>query len=194
VGRRTQPSDWLGAEQILRANGADIVPVNRGGAITFHGPGQIVLYPILKVADHASGPRVFVRLLEEVIIRLLAQWGIEGRRIDKKPGVWVMSPHPEKIASIGIRIEQGVSLHGFALNVDPDLTPFDSIRPCGLADCRMTSMRKVRRAELPLADIKHQLAGIFSEIFGIEWTMGTEVPYNHIAAGYGLLHDGLRHR
>ena len=184
VGRSTQPSDWLGNEQVLRANGADIVHVNRGGAITFHGPGQIVLYPILKVADHAAGPRVFVRLLEEVIIRLLAQWGIEGRRIDKKPGVWVMSSHPAKIASIGIRIEQGVSLHGFALNVDPDLTPFRYIHPCGLRDCRMTSMREMGRANLPLADIKHDLAGIFGEVFGIEWTTAAEVPFNHVTADY----------
>jgi len=193
VGRSTRPSDWLGNEQVLRTQGADLVHVNRGGAITFHGPGQIVLYPILKVADYAAGPRPFVRLLEEVIIRFLARWGIEGRRIDKKPGVWVLSPCPAKIASIGIRIERGVSLHGFALNVDLDLTPFQYIHPCGLTDCRMTSMRDLGIPDLSLARIKHDLAGIFSEVFAIDWTTVTEPPFNHLTAHHGLLHDGVCH-
>lgn len=188
LGRSTRPSDWLGNQQVLRAHGADLVRVNRGGAITFHGPGQIVLYPILKVADYAAGPRLFVRLLEEVIIRLLAHWGIEGRRIDKKPGVWVMSSHPAKIASIGVRIEQGISLHGFALNVDLDLTPFQYIHPCGLTDCRMTSMQELGIPDLSLANIKHDLTSIFSEVFAIQWTTGTELLFNHVGADHGPLH------
>lgn len=193
VGRGTQQSDWLGNDHLLHTLGADLVRVNRGGAITFHGPGQIVVYPILKVSDYATGPRLFVRLLEEVIIQLLARWGIDGRRIDKKPGVWVMSPQPAKIASIGIRIEQNISLHGFALNVDLDLTPFQYIHPCGLTDCRMTSMRDLGKADLSLNTIKQGLAELFSEVFSIEWTTTTEIPVNRITADHDPVGDMTCH-
>jgi lipoate-protein ligase B len=193
VGRSTQPSDWLGDEQVLRTQGAALLRVNRGGSITFHGPGQIVLYPILKVADYAAGPRRLVWLLEEVIIRLLAHWSIEGHRIDKKPGVWVMSPHQAKIASIGIRIEQGVSLHGFALNVDMDLTPFQYIHPCGFSDCIMTSMERLGKARLSIHGIKRDLARIFAEVFSIEWTAGTENVFNNVTAMHEAVHDNACH-
>jgi lipoyl(octanoyl) transferase len=181
LGRSTRPSDWGGDEYALRANGADVHPVNRGGSITFHGPGQIVVYPILKIDAYAAGPRRLVWMLEEVIVRLLARWNIPGCRVDKKPGVWVTSPRPAKIASIGIRIEQGISLHGFALNVDMDLAPFQYIRPCGLMDCFMTSMTNLGKTGFSTDEIKHELARIFGDVFGIEWTT-TESPSNCAAA------------
>ncbi len=192
-GRSTRPSDWLGTDQTLDTLRANLVRVNRGGAMTFHGPGQIVVYPILKVTDYATGPRLFVRLLEEVIIQLLARWDIEGRRLDKKPGVWVMTPQPAKIASIGIRIEQGISLHGFALNVDLDLTPFQYIHPCGLTDCRMTSMQDLGGTDCSLNTVKHHLAGIFSEVFAIEWATVTEIPVDRITKDCDPVHDGICH-
>lgn len=182
LGRRTQPSDWLGNEQVLRTYGADLVHVNRGGSITFHGPGQIMVYPILKVAEYAAGPRRLVWLLEEVIIRLLKHWDISGQRIDKKPGVWVISPQPAKIAALGIRIEHGISLHGFALNVDMNLLPFQHIHPCGFANCLITSMKNVRNIDFPIGKIKLDLARIFSEVFEIEWTTVTENPFDQVAA------------
>jgi lipoate-protein ligase B len=98
--------------------------------VTFHGPGQIVVYPVLQLDRYAAGPRQLVWLLEEVIIQVLQRWNIVGSRIVGKPGVWVMTPGPQKIAFLGIRIEHGVTLHGFALNVDLDLTPFQRIHPC----------------------------------------------------------------
>lgn len=167
LGRRTRPSDWGGRESVLCADGADLHRVNRGGSVTFHGPGQIVAYPILKFARYAAGPRHLVWLLEEVVIRLLADWDIAGTRIAGKPGVWVMSPEPQKLAFIGIRMERGVTLHGIALNVDLDLTPFHRIHPCGLADCPVTSMALVRQSPISIDAVKQVLAQRFIEVFSL---------------------------
>ncbi len=170
LGRRTQPSDWGGRESILCADGAELHHVNRGGSVTFHGPGQIVAYPILKVDRYAAGPKHLVWLLEEVIIRLLNDWDIAGTRIAGKPGVWVMSPEPQKLAFIGIRMERGVTLHGIALNVDLDLAPFQRIHPCGLADCRVTSMASVRASRISVDVVKQALAQSFIEVFSLSET------------------------
>lgn len=174
LGRSARPCDWDGDVETLRAQGAELHHVNRGGSITFHGPGQLVLYPILKMTDYAAGPRQIVWLLEEALIRLLARWDIDGRRLVKKPGVWITSPLPTKIASIGIRIERGVSLHGCSLNVDMDLGPFGLIRPCGIRDCRMTTMACLNKTGLSIDMIKRDLARIFGEVFGIEWATAVE--------------------
>ena len=109
--------------------------------------------------------------LEEVIIRLLAKWDIGGCRIDKRPGVWVMNPTPTKIASIGLRIQQGITLHGFALNVDMDLEPFRRIHPCGLPHCPVTSMATLLHTTIPMDEIRDELACILSTVFAIEWTL-----------------------
>lgn len=171
LGRTTKLSDWGGNETALRANGADLCYVNRGGSVTYHGPGQIVAYPIIRLSRHAAGPRQLVWQLEEVIIRLLAKWNIDGSRIGKRPGVWVMSPTPAKIASIGLRIQQGITLHGFALNVDMDLEPFQRIHPCGLPHCPVTSMATLLNTEIPIDEIKDELAHILSTVFAIEWAL-----------------------
>jgi lipoate-protein ligase B len=185
LGRSTKLSDWGGDETVLRANGAELYRVNRGGSVTFHGPGQIVVYPILKVTQHAAGPRQLVRLLEEVIIRLLSRWGLDGRRADNKPGVWVMTPTPAKVASIGIRVEQGISLHGFALNVDMDLAPFQKIHPCGCRDCLVTSMRTLCKTRLSIDEIKHDLARIFGDVFAIKLATVPEDPCTYLTAADG---------
>ncbi len=165
LGRRSTPSHWGGNEAVLCANGAELHYVNRGGSVTYHGPGQIVVYPILKLAGFATGPRQLVWLLEEVIIRLLSGWNITGSRITGKPGVWVMTPESEKIGFLGVRIERGVTLHGFALNVDLDLTPFLRIHPCGLSDCRVTSMAATCKASVSVDAVKQELAQIFATVF-----------------------------
>ncbi len=177
LGRSAQTSHWGGNEDVLRANGAELHHVNRGGSVTYHGPGQIVVYLILRLAQHATGPRQLVWLLEEVIIRVLKNWKIDGHRIDKKPGVWVMVPEPAKIASIGIRVERGMTLHGFSLNVDMDLTPFRHIHPCGFSNCRVTSMAALLKSTLSVNDIKHELAQIFGTVFSIEWSTEKMIPH-----------------
>jgi lipoate-protein ligase B len=181
LGRTTKPSDWGGNEAALRANGADLWHVNRGGSVTYHGPGQIVAYPIIRLSQHAAGPRQLVWQLEEVMIRLLAKWNIAGCRIDKRPGVWVMKPTPAKIASIGLRIHQGITLHGFALNVDMDLEPFRRIHPCGLPHCPVTSMATLLNTEVPMNEIKNELAHIWSTVFAIEWTLAVGTLDGYVA-------------
>lgn len=158
LGRRTTVSHWGGNASLLCEHGAELHYVNRGGSVTFHGPGQIVVYPVVKVDRHATGPRQLVGLLEEIIVQLLSRWDITGHRIPGKPGVWVMTPTPEKIAFVGIRIERGVTLHGCALNVDLDVTPFHRIHPCGFSDCRITSMAAVCQKAISLDPVKQEVA------------------------------------
>lgn len=170
LGRRTRPSHWGGSESALCTDGVELHHVNRGGSVTFHGPGQIVVYPVLTLDRHAAGPRQLVWLLEEVIIQVLERWNITGSRVVGKPGVWIMTPEPQKIAFLGIRIEHGVTLHGFALNVDLDLTPFQRIHPCGFPDCRVTSMSAIRQAAVPVDIVKQELAQTFAAVFAFNWS------------------------
>ena len=170
LGRSTHPTHWNCGEEVLRQTGASLQSVDRGGSITYHGPGQVVGYPILKLSHYCSGPKQYVRMLEEVLIQTLARWGIDGYRLDKKPGVWVRWNHADaKIAAIGVRIDHGVTIHGFALNVDLDLSPFSHILPCGLAQCPITSMAEVRQsAPSPLA-VAQQVAVEFARTFNMQW-------------------------
>ncbi|HSL02004.1 MAG TPA: lipoyl(octanoyl) transferase LipB [Nitrospiraceae bacterium] len=170
LGRSTQPAHWDCGEEILHRTGASLQFVDRGGSITYHGPGQVVGYPILKLSHYCSGPKQYVRKLEEVLIHTLLRWGIEGYRIEKKPGIWVRWNHADaKIASIGVRIDHGVTIHGFALNVDLDLSPFSHIMPCGLAQCHITSMAEVRQSAVSSTVIAQQVAEEFARIFNIRW-------------------------
>jgi len=170
LGRSTQPAHWGDGEEVLRRTGASIEFVDRGGSITYHGPGQIVGYPILKLSRYCSGPKQYVWKLEEVLIHTLLRWGIEGYRIEKNPGVWVRRNHTDaKIAAIGVRINHGVTIHGFALNVDLDLSPFSHIMPCGLAQCHITSLAEVRHSALSSTVVAQQVAEEFAQIFNIQW-------------------------
>jgi lipoyl(octanoyl) transferase len=170
VGRRTKSVHLRRGEVALRATGAAIEPVNRGGSVTYHGPGQLVGYPILTLTQYASGPKAYVRLLEDVLIATLAVTGITGHRMAHKPGVWTRSDRGmAKVASIGVRVEHGVTLHGFALNVDLNLSPFALIVPCGLEECETTSMAEIMQAPVSLPLIARQVATAFSSVFHLVW-------------------------
>ncbi len=143
--------------------------VERGGSVTYHGPGQVVGYPIMRLREFCAGPKVYMRLLEEVVIRVLAEWGIDAHRIEKLTGVWVGRDPAEKIAAMGVRISQGVTMHGFALNVAMDLSPFHAIVPCGIPGCRATSMAAVLGKPVSVAEARRSLAARFTEVFGLEW-------------------------
>lgn len=143
--------------------------VERGGSVTYHGPGQIVGYPILRLRDFCAGPKAYMRMLEEVITRVLGEWGITAHHVDKFPGVWVGRNPSEKIAAMGVRISEGVTMHGFALNVTMDLAPFHAIVPCGIPGCRATSMAAVLGQPVPVAEVRRSLAARFSDVFGLEW-------------------------
>ena len=170
MGRRTRLSDWGGDEVALCQTGTELHRVNRGGSVTFHGPGQVVAYPILKVDRYAAGPKQLVRLFEDIVIQLLGYWKITGIRLEGKPGVWVRNPEPQKIAFIGIRIERGVTLHGLAINVDLDLTPFQRIHPCGMIDCPVTSMAALCRTPIAVDAVRQVLAQTFKEMFSLAET------------------------
>lgn len=168
AGRRTKPGhikpDCTSAD-------IPIETVNRGGSVTYHGPGQLIAYPIFALIHHAQGVKAYVRMLEEVLIRTLRCWDIHGYRMGKAPGVWTRAKQQEvKIASIGARVDRGITLHGFALNVNNDLAPFSCIMPCGLDGCRMTSMAEILETEISLPLVAEQVAEAFSTTFHLQWT------------------------
>lgn len=135
-------------------NGAPVIDVDRGGKITWHGPGQLVGYPIVKLKNPHELVG-FVREIEAGLINVCLDFGINGQRIEGRSGVWVSDDSgTRKIAAIGIRVASGTSMHGFALNVDPDLTAFSEIIPCGIADAEVTSMKQELGREITIADVQ----------------------------------------
>jgi lipoyl(octanoyl) transferase len=130
--------------------GVDLVESDRGGDVTFHGPGQIVAYPIVRLIDHALSVGAYVRRLEEVVIATLAEFGVAAQKDESAIGVWVNDDDElAKICALGVRIRKGISLHGIALNVETDLSYFNLIVPCGLALRQVTSMRKMLGDKTP---------------------------------------------
>jgi lipoyl(octanoyl) transferase len=135
-------------------NGAPVIDVDRGGKITWHGPGQLVGYPIVKLKNPHELVG-FVRAIEAGVIAVCHDFGIIGQRIEGRSGVWVSDEKgARKIAAIGIRVASGTSMHGFALNVAPDLSAFSAIIPCGIADAEVTSMERELGREITIADVQ----------------------------------------
>lgn len=143
---------------------AAFVEVDRGGDITYHGPGQMVGYPILDLDRHFTDIHKYLRCLEEVIIRTCADYGIEAGRIEGLTGVWVGS---EKICAMGIRCSRWVTMHGFGFNINADLTYFDHIVPCGIQEKGVTSIQKILGEPVSIDRVKQQLAGHFEDVFDI---------------------------
>ena len=165
LGRRGRPDDILADAEELKALGAAVRRTDRGGEVTYHGPGQLVGYPILDLRKLAAGPLDYVRRLERVLIATLADFGIRGESEDRPTGVWVGRA---KIAAIGVKISRGVTTHGFALNVDPDLTYFDRIVPCGMPDVPVTSMAAAAGIPATVGDAARALTARFAETFALE--------------------------
>jgi lipoyl(octanoyl) transferase len=163
VGRAAMDGANLGAgEGYLRSLGAEVFWSDRGGDATFHGPGQIVGYPILRLKDRDT--HGYLRRLEDVLIRVLAEYGLEGWHHPEYTGVWVGE---EKIAAIGVKFSSGwIASHGFALNVNTDLSWFDRITPCGIEELGVTSLRKKLGREVPLAEVEGKLVNHFRRLFG----------------------------
>jgi lipoate-protein ligase B len=162
LGRRGNREHLLASEEILKEKGVSIFHVERGGDITYHGPGQMVVYPILHLKDYGYRVVRYVGQLEEVIIRVLRDFGIEGKRDALNRGVWV---NQDKIASIGVAIKRWISFHGLALNYGTDLSYFDLINPCGLEGVKVTSMEKVLGAKISQEDLFHRMTFHFEEVF-----------------------------
>jgi len=164
LGARGKAENLLLTEDSLRQLGASVVRVDRGGDVTFHGPGQLVGYPILDLRRWHQGPLWYVRSLEAVLIEALAHFGVAGERVAKRPGVWVDGA---KIASIGVRVSRGITSHGFALNVAPEMRWFSYMVPCGLPDVRMTSMAELG-ATADLGEVMDAVIEAFARVFEIE--------------------------
>lgn len=159
LGRGAKASNLRLSEATLAARGIPVHRVGRGGDVTYHGPGQLVGYPIVDLTQQGRDLHRFLRLLEETLLTTLAAFGLRGRRQPGCTGVWV---DDAKIASIGIGVRHWISWHGFALNVATDLRAFETIVPCGLADVTMTSMAALLGAPLPLAEVEAVLIDAFA--------------------------------
>lgn len=172
LGKSGDFSNLLLNEAQLTEKGATFYKINRGGDITYHGPGQIVGYPILDLDNFFTDIHKYLRLLEEMIILTLAEYGLKAERSDGETGVWldVGTPFARKICAMGVRASRWVTMHGFALNVNADLGYFDNIIPCGIRGKAVTSLNvELGKKEVDEAEVKDKLLKHFSELFEAEF-------------------------
>lgn len=196
LGRRSSDGDILATPEELASAGATVEETDRGGETTYHGPGQLVVYPIVSIRELKIGPVAYVRLLEEVTLQLLSAHGIRGHRVVGKTGVWVggepggkvsagAAPAGRKIAAIGVRVSSGVTMHGLSLNVDPDLTMYDWIVPCGMTGLDVTSMRAETDGDATVEAVAREWAESFAEILGYD--LAFVEPEQFAAARNGIV-------
>lgn len=155
------------AEHILAPGAIPVIQVDRGGQVTYHGPGQIVAYPLVDISRKGIGVRDFVCRIEEAIIRVLAQYGVSGERVAGAPGIYV---NGAKIASLGLRVRRGCTFHGLALNVDMDLEPFQRINPCGYAGLQVTQLSAFVQARL--GEVEDRLVASLQQRLGYSEVTG----------------------
>lgn len=173
LGKSGNVNHLLINEKQLSDKNATYYKINRGGDITYHGPGQIVGYPILDLDNFFTDIHKYLRFLEEIVIKTLAEYGIESSRSKGETGVWLdteNSAKTRKICAIGVRTSRWVTMHGFAFNINADMNYFENIIPCGIQDKAVTSMDKELGQKINLEDVKQKLKRHFSEIFECEIT------------------------
>ena len=164
LGRRTEDTEL----HIPDDADVEIVETNRGGKSTFHGPGQLVCYPILDLKRHGRDVKEYVRMLEQALIRTVAPFGLEAECIDGLTGVW-LTPPPRKLASIGVHVSRWVTTHGYALNVDLDPAPFtDWITACGLDDATFTTVTREAGRPVTVDEVRPHAVAALEEVFGLE--------------------------
>jgi lipoyl(octanoyl) transferase len=172
LGRNANRSNLLASESVLRQKNVELHSTNRGGDITYHGPGQIVGYPILNLDKIKRDVGWYVRALEEAMIRTSADFGVTAYRVPGKTGIWVEAvPTEEKLAAIGVHISRWVTSHGFAYNVSTDLRNFDLIIPCGISDRKATSLEKLLQRSVSLSEVKPGLSHHLAELISRAPTM-----------------------
>ena len=159
IGKSGKDTNLLIPKELLVQRGISFYHINRGGDITYHGPGQLVCYPILNLEEFHLGLKEYVHLLEEAVICVCAFYGIEAGRLEKATGVWLegSTPRARKICAIGVRSSHYVTMHGLALNVNTDLRYFSYIHPCGFIDKGVTSLRQELKHEVPMDEVKQRL-------------------------------------
>jgi lipoyl(octanoyl) transferase len=171
LGRNGKREHLRASDRLLAQMGAEFHPTDRGGDITYHGPGQIVGYPILDLAEHRRDIRWYVEQLEETMIHATRDFGIQAHRVAGKHGIWVGSANgtaaaEEKLAALGVHLSRWVTSHGFAYNVSTDLRYFDLIVPCGIQDARATSLERILNRDVETAEAKARLNAHFADVFG----------------------------
>lgn len=167
-GKSSDESNVLFTEQFLKERGVSLFQIDRGGDVTYHGPGQLVGYPIFDLESFDIGLRQYIYNLEDIIIRLLAAYDIQASRLPTAAGVWLDVDKPatvRKICAIGVRSSRFVTMHGFALNVNTDLSYFSLINPCGFSDKGVTSMEKELGKKVDIEEVKERCKQLFEEIF-----------------------------
>lgn len=170
LGKSGKRENLLISEEELNQRNAQYYEINRGGDITYHGPGQLVVYPILDLDNFFTDIHKYLRYLEEAVIQTLAEFGIQGERYEGFTGVWinVNSSNPRKICAMGVRASRWVTMHGLALNVNPDIHYFSHIVPCGIADKAVTSMQRETSQPLDIKQVESILLEKLEEIFGMQ--------------------------
>lgn len=163
LGRRDCDGDFISTRAVIRKDGIEIVKTDRGGRVTYHGPGQVVGYFIADIASKGIGIKDFVNSVEELLIATLADFGIKGERDEKHPGIWTGK---NKIAAVGFSVSHGITMHGFALNVNPDLSPYRHIVACGIRDRGVTSMKEISE-NVRNADVRESLVKNAGAIFQV---------------------------
>ena len=165
-GRRTTADELPMSEDWYRMQGIEVTDTDRGGRVTYHGPGQLVGYPIVSLRAYRDDVHDYIRRMERVIIEALSGWGVEAEVVNGLTGVW--TAERRKIGSIGVHVSRGVTTHGFAINVNNDLQPFEWVIPCGLESCRMTSLTRELGSEQDLDAFATTVRDRFGEIYGRE--------------------------
>jgi lipoyl(octanoyl) transferase len=173
LGKSGDKANMLKGMAELANIDAEFIEIDRGGDITYHGPGQIVGYPILDLDKHFTDIHKYLRYLEEVIIRTCADYGIEADRIDGLTGVWIGD---QKICAMGIRCSRWVTMHGFALNVNTDLSYFNHIVPCGITDKEVTSLQEVLGHKVDESQVKKHLITHFQDVFDVTVSKVASLP------------------
>lgn len=163
LGKHAKESNVLFNEEQLARRGVELHHIERGGDVTYHGPGQLVAYPLLDLEHHHLGVKDYVHILEEAVIRTIADYRLKGERINGASGVWigVGSPRERKICALGVKCSRFITMHGLALNVNTDMSGFSLINPCGFVDKGVTSMALELSHPIPIDDIKYSLSNNF---------------------------------
>jgi lipoyl(octanoyl) transferase len=171
LGKSANQENLLMSTQELQKQSIEVYDIERGGDITYHGPGQLVVYPIFDLEQLNIGVKQFVYNIEEAVIRVLEEFGIQSQRIENRIGIWLDfgMPNERKIAAIGIKCSRHVSMHGLALNVNTDLSLFQNIIPCGIQDKAVSSIENELGRKIEMADVKKLLLQQFSVIFDINF-------------------------
>lgn len=172
LGKSGDSRNLLIAEHICKSKNIDYYPINRGGDITYHGPGQLVAYPIIDLDEFGIGIKSYISMLEDVVISVLAEYNIRGMKDEGAMGVWVDADNPakaRKICAIGVKASRYVTMHGLALNINTDLSYFSFINPCGFTDKPVTSIYKETGKEVDMQEVSDKMKNKFEEVFGFKF-------------------------